>query len=549
MLYLLNNIWVNYIELYKMLIYESVLKLYGLKQLLVKSKKNIDDDGNELKQVTVVIDEDTGQIKENVVKRNKNIFEKKLTRTLINNLYRLFILLILFFECLHPIITSGITHNVAYFTTSFFSYMFIAQYILGIFLYDSEYYDFISHKINNKKYNIYINIAYGVALLISLILATVPLFTTGYMIEFYSAVTNTTGNSSVSNTTYSSVNNNTGGYVVLIIYIIINRLYSYNIFFSNAIIFALLMYVHCEEIKSYKKSLKLMVDDNLMDINISTTIKEYNEIKTNYCDTVHGTNYIFASIIVFGILGCYFTLIYINKGYNNIYSYIDSICALIVQLIYIGAICVITNTVNDIKLLIDSPKFIAIFLNRSNFASVRGDTYDNYTEENIDNKYFNNSPKKSVLKGSISPRKNKDENKNEDKNEDENENEDKDENEIESKSKSTNIKTNSIPVSKSKSQSTINRNSIIIDTIEKMEKCDDKNKTIDFIKNIVFRSMVTSTENGINLDWIILCSKLSDPWERFNVCGFEINDSQLFQQLLSMAFGLLGILEISKLIQ
>jgi hypothetical protein len=411
------------------------------------------------------------------------------------------------------------TKNVSYFLASFFSYMFLSQYILGIFFHNSEYYDTTMEKMSNEKYGIYINIVYAVALVISLVLAVVPLFTTNYIIKFYSLVSNST----ISNGTISTgtISTGTAGYVILTIYTIVNRIFSYNIFFSNAIVFALLMYTHCMEIKSYEKSLESMIEDNLMDINISTTIKEYTEIKDNYRDTVQSTNYLFATIIVFGVVGSYFALIYIGKEYNNIYSYIDTFCAIAVQIIYIAAICIITDTVGNIKSLVGSSRFISVFLNRSDFASVKGDVYTDYEVKN--------SPKKSILKESIcsSPKLNTSES-----------------------SKKINSSESSHKKQKPSRSTSIRQlnNSIIIDTIEKMNACDDTNKKIDFIKNIGFRCMVTGTENGINLDWIILYTQLSDPWEMFTVCGFEINNTQLFQQLISMAFGLLGILEISNLI-
>lgn len=500
--------------------YEYLLRAYGLRKLLSKQEKNVDNDGNEMKQVIVVIDEDSGIIKENIVKTPKKIYEKKMPMFIINNFYRIIVILLLLFECVYPIISAGITGNIHYFTSSFFSYMFLTQYIFGIMLHNNAYYEIIYQKIKNDKYYVYISTVYLIGLFVAVILAVVPLFTTGYIMDFYYLVNN--------NTAGNYTGNNTAGHVMLLIYMVPNRIYSYGIFFSNAIIFALLMYSHCDEIKTYKKSLELMVDDSIMDINISTTIKDYTEIKGRYYDTVKNSNNIFASAIVFGVLGCYFTLININTKYNNIYSYIDSVCALLVQLIYIGAVCVISRTVNDMRTLIDSPKFVSIFLNRSNFASFKGDVYENYAREP------NKSPKKEILKESISPRKESDKNINVSMQKHTNNQDSKQE--------------NSIPSLKSSSSIRQINNKIILETSEKIDNSNDKNKKIDFMKNVILRNMVTSTENGINLDWIILYSKLSDPWERFEICGFEINDSQLFQQLISMAIGLLGVLEISKLI-
>jgi hypothetical protein len=249
-----------------------------------------------------------------------------------------------------------------------------------------------------------------------------------------------------------------------------------------------------------------------MDINISNTIKEYTEIKGNYGDSVGITNNIFASIVIFGIVGCYFTLIFVKSTYNNVYTYIDSVCALLLMFLYTTNISIITRIVNNIKNLIDSTKFISIFLNKSSFASVRGDTYNDYKKTPLSSPLRNMEIMKDMNE------------------------------------KSMNEKSKSIP-KLNINLDNIKNKIIIMDNIEQNENDNDQNKKLEYIKNISVRSMVTTTENGISLDWIILYNKLSDPWERFVVCGFEINDSQLFQQLLSMAISFLGLLEISKLIQ
>ncbi len=507
-------------------IYTYLSKLYGLGDIISKSGVNDNSDDNNLKQVIISIDEITQEVKETIVKQPKKFYEKRIPRFIINNLYRLFILIILFCECIHPIVSAAINKDIQFFTASFFSYMYISQYICGVLLHNNEYYNVIIKKIHNGKYNTYINIAYVCAFVIALMLAVIPVFTTGYIINIYDLS-----------------NYNIYAKIFIIIYIVINRLYSYNIFFANGIIFAFLMYLHCCEIKNYKKSLEIMVDENIMDLNISSTIKEYTDIKGMYADSVINTNNMCATIIIFGTIGCYFTVINIENRNNDVYSYIDAVCCLIIQITYITSISIITNTVNAIKSLIDSPKFVAIFLNRSNFAIVNGDTYNDYSKDNLtemtplmkektlqnlnlaDIKSSSPNPLTSSLPNVIKP-------------------------------SSSPLKTSASHMLRQNSISKINaiqnnkfmNNRIIVDTVEQMNNSDDINKKIDFIKTITFREMIITTENGINLDWIILYSKLSDPWERFVVCGFEINDSQIFQQIVALATGALGVLQISKII-
>ncbi len=525
-IYYLHLIYIIIIHIHNMEIYTYLSKLYGLIDMITKTGVAINSDGSEIKEIIISIDDVTNEIKETIVKHPKKFYEKKVPRFIINNLYRLFILIILFCECLHPIISAAINKNIQFFTASFFSYMFLTQFIFGVLLYKNDYYKVILDKIHFNNYNMYVNTAYICGFIIALILAVVPIFTTGYIINIYDLS-----------------NYNIYARIFLTVYIVTNRLYSYNIFFANGIIFALLMYLHCCEIKNYKKSLESMVDENIMDLNISSTIKEYTDIKGMYADSVINTNNMCASIIIFGLLGCYFTLINIKNENNDIYSYIDAVCSLLIQIIYIMSISIITNTVNDIKSLIDSPKFVAIFLNRSSFATVNGDTYNNYSKDNLtemtplmkektlqnlnitDNKSTPLNPLATSIPNIIKP-------------------------------SSSGLKTSNSHLLRQNSVSKLNsiqnnkfiNNRIIVDTVEQMNNSDDINKKIDFIKTITFRELIISTENAINLDWIILYSKLSDPWERFVVCGFEINDSQIFQQIVAMATGALGVLEISKII-
>jgi hypothetical protein len=472
-----------------MILYEYLLKLYGLRELIIKKKKNVDHDGSELEKIVVKVDDNTGEVKEDAIKKQKKFYEQKVIRLSINYAYRILIFCVLLFECILPIISSGMIKDVHYFLGSAFSYMFLSQFIFGIILYDNDEYEIILDKM--EEYNIYIHIAYGITFIISLILSTVPVFANNYLPILYNLT-----------------DSNIPGQVSFTIYVIINRFYSYNIFFSNTIIFALLMYFHTMQIKTYKKSLESMVDDNLMDMKISSTIIEYTDIKGNYGDSVKHTNHIFASIVVFGIIGCYFTLIFVKTGYNSIYTYIDTVCSLSILLIYILTICIISSTVDKIKSLIDSPKFIAVFLNKSNFAFVHGDVYNDYEENNLGVSPLSSPLRRfDILKDSVAS-----------------------------------VKPSILNIPKKNKH-------IVMDNVEQTGNNSDKDKKLDFIKNITLRGMVITTENGISLDWIILYSKLSDPWERFMVCGFEINDSQLFQQLISMAISFLGLMEISKLIQ
>lgn len=289
----------------------------------------------------------------------------------------------------------------------------------------------------------------------------------------------------------SNINLSNNTMVFYNVFIIVNRFVSYNIFFANSTLFVLMMYLHCCQIEKYKESLTKMINDNIAEVNINSIIEEYTEIKNDYSTTVGSMNNLCASIIVFTIIGTYFTII--NIVGNTVYSYIDTACGLAILVGYIISITIITNVVNDIKSLIDSPKFLSMFLQKNTFATMRGDIYKDYDLNET-------TPLVSPLK------------------------------------KKNMANTKSI------------NNQIIIENIEQVPTHEDINKKTDAIKTIVLKNMIISTETGISIDWIVLYTKLSDPWERFMVCGFEINDSQIFQQMVALAGMALGVLEISKII-
>ncbi|ARF09418.1 hypothetical protein Indivirus_1_41 [Indivirus ILV1] len=74
---------------------------------------------------------------------------------------------------------------------------------------------------------------------------------------------------------------------------------------------------------------------------------------------------------------------------------------------------------------------------------------------------------------------------------------------------------------------------------------NDFDKKVDLIKNMTFRSILLSTENGIELDWIILYNKLSENWQQFTLFGYDFDDTQIIQKLFVLVFGFSAILRLN----
>lgn len=456
-----------------MIFYNYFLKVCGLRGLIGASMSPNTD--NELKEIKIIIDEN-GEVQNDIVKQQKPFHKKKLFRHIINNIYRLCIILILSFECVYPIVRAGIDANVRHFTASFFSYMYLVQYIFGIIFYSDDYgnkyYDKTMQKL--KEYNQYVFVSYIVGFVIALVLS---LFSVAF-VAYESGIG-----------TYGQLyaESNTVGKVILLVYICVNRFYSYNICVVNAVTFAAILCVQSISIKNYNTRLAETIDENIIELDINLTIQEFTELKCYYDESIDKFNNIFGSILVCGMLGCYFTIINHNYDMVTIFTYIDIVYYVVIQATYIITLGIIKRAVDNIKKLTSSVKFTTLILSKSDFAEVHGLSTDRLQK----------SPSlisNSNMLTSRSPRKLQDR--------------------------------------------------VIVDS----GSCQDGDKKIDMIKNISIRSMIISNENGACLDWIILDKKLSDPWNSFVVLGFEISDSVMIQQLMSIAFGFLGLLQISKLI-
>ena len=479
--------------------YDIFLKIYGLRGILLKTK-NVDDTETELKEISINIVED--EMKIDVVKQQKPFYKRNTFRAIINNAYRIFILLLLLFECIYPIIEAGIYATSQFFTSSIFPYMYLSQYVFGLTFYGGIFYENDFYDKAMKRISEYHKLAFVLYVICSII-ATVGSLVAIIIVIFGDGLY--TG-------LYKEIS--LGPRILLLIYVVLNRFYSYSIFLINAVTFSSLLYAHSDEIKIFKKKLEEVIEESISELNISTTIQEYVELKEYYGETVRYSNNIFTSITIFGIIGTYFAIINYGAGFNYIFMYIDLVGYLILQVVYVISINKIKNVVGDIKQLVESSKFISLILHRSDFADVHGDVYDNYKTQNVGKLGVSDNLNKNGLKTPIAQTKRNDR----------------------------------LGLGESSPRRQSFHKRIIIETREQVSNDQDFNKKIDLIKNITFRSMIISNESATSLDWTILNNKLSDPWEHFIVVGFEIDDSQMMQQLLSMGLGLLGIMQINSLL-
>lgn len=351
-----------------------------------------------------------------------------------------------------------------------FSYQYLIQYGLAILYYRTKH--FKNTLLIFKPYKVYLKYVYTSGVIISIILSiiTVIVFMKVRDEEVYSIIT------------YEV---NVKVKIIVIIMIFLNRLYSYNVFFTNMIFFATTFIVQSINIKKYSEKLGELINKNLNNLTIQSFIKDFTEIKELHTNSVENMNNIFSCMTMLGIVACFYIYTHLLSGYVSIISYFDVVCFVVSEGIYIYAITRIKDSVSNISDVINTSKFIDIFLTRNYLEDIYGDIYDNYATETYS---------KLVL---------------------------------------------------SKRRSVSDMKDIKKDNSERNLKKD--NKKIDYIKDLSMRNVIMLKETSNSVDWIILNEKLNAPWSSFKILGFEINDADLFKKIIVIIGGFIMIMDINNM--
>lgn len=145
---------------------------------------------------------------------------------------------------------------------------------------------------------------------------------------------------------------------------ILEKFYSYNIFFINTVAFTMILVIQSEKIVNFAAKLNTMVD-NLEEFLISDVITDFLTIKGEYGKTVTNFNDMFSSLTVLGVLGAYFTSInHHNTEFVGALQYMNSGCFVIIECVYIYAVSKVKRSIGEINGVINSPKFATTYLGR-----------------------------------------------------------------------------------------------------------------------------------------------------------------------------------------
>lgn len=345
--------------------YLNFLKVYGLLEILNKSKDKNIQDTVELKEIVINVNP-KNEITNNIVNTKKPFYKNSKFITSINYLYMLFIIMVVVWPCLYILLISILRENTIYITTNMFIFIHLVQYIFGLIFYQNDFFTQVIVYI--KKYDKKITISYVFTTIISIILSTifVILLCLNFNLNIYSELYN---------------NMELSGRICFIIAILLNKIYSYNIYFSNIIMFSSNSIIQSIKINNYANKLNKLVSNNIKNINIEYIIKDYITLKEYHTQSINKLNNIFSSITLLGIIGLHFMILHFNTIYSNVFTYIDILCFAIIEGLYIYSMNKVKSASSEIKELINSPKFIDFFLSKDSFIGFDGDTYMNYKEE------------------------------------------------------------------------------------------------------------------------------------------------------------------------
>lgn len=450
-----------------MLFYNFFLKIYALKFLFYKGKKDDDEQVNnespesfELNEVVISVE--SGQISQTIHKDKEKCMKRETLLKISGIVYFTFVALCVGWQCIYSIVKALISLNSRYFTSSIFSFLYLAQLIAGAIFYNQKFFTNAMKKITD--YHTILLIMFIISGVISLILTLISIIflINGTVIINYTDIYNNVGNV---------------GKVFITILLFFQNFYAYNLFFINIIIFGIILICQRMDIAKYNQKMKEMINGNIQDMTITSIIEDFSKMQSYYNNTVKNLNLIFTSTTVIGIIASYFVLMNIGTQFVNIYAYIDMALFFIIEIIYITTISNIDNTRQNIQTLAGSYTFIAKFLNKNSLGPIYGDIYEH----------------------------------------------------------------DDIRITRA------DNNQMIINTYEEISTRDQINveKKIDLIKNITFRNIILSNQNGVSLDWVVLHDKLTENWQSFQIFTYNVDSTQIIPKLLVIVFGLSAIIQLN----
>jgi hypothetical protein len=465
--------------------YAKFLKVYGLQELIGinESHENDDHDDQTIELNNVVIEVDDNQ---NVVKKavdnDDSFYRKSFWRFPFNILYYLFVITSISWSVVYAVIQAGREKDIRYITSIVFSFLFVIQYFLGMIYYRTGHYRKTMKR--NKAYMNYITKGSYFLGVVSFIIAVVAVI----LLIFDS-------NINIYTEIYSDAS--LGVKILMCITLFFDQFYSYGIFFTNLVVFTSVFIIHSLQVRNYTEKLEKNVEDYTEELTIESIIKDYSSLKSQHTKSVLTMNNLFSSITLLGLISAYFMTINFDTKFVGILHYVEIVCFLITECVYIYSISRVKLSVSTIGSIINSATFVTRFLSRSEMEQFAGEFTGNVSRRNTTRSTNDSSKDKNTMMSTLD----------------------------------TSCKT------------TRDLKKVLL-TSRQMTN-NSRNK-IDLIKDLSMRSVIKNHENAESLDWVVLNDKLGGSWENFKLFGFEIDDSTLAKKTIAVVTGLIMLLHLNN---
>jgi hypothetical protein len=332
--------------------YVKLLRILGLRGLigeLATPTVNV-----ELPTVIIRIDPESGDVEQNIDNSEKSVLIRYF-RFPLNLAYFLFVIGLLMWPCIYSIYVAIKLKDVRYLTINIFKILFFLQYITGIYYFQQNHFVNMIHSLNRGEK--YINVAFYANIFFSIVLSIISVIflATDIDMNIYSHL--------YKDTTIVRK-------IFICALVFFTQFYSFSIFFSNSIIFSATFINHQVKISEYVSKLADVVQ--IRNMTIMNIVDDFSFLKGHYKNSVTKLNFMFSSTLVMGYLSAYFVVRYFNSGFVIAFNYIELSCVCISVGSYLLSINHVMSKVDDIKEIIRSSQFSAIYLDRQQFSELHG---------------------------------------------------------------------------------------------------------------------------------------------------------------------------------
>lgn len=278
-----------------------------------------------------------------VVIEDGNVVQKKklgtswwskrgICKLILNTIYIIFVVALHLTVPIYLIVNSVLKRDSHIFLSNTIQLIFIAQYFIGIMIFNKKY-GYIVSKIDiSKKLYLFILLS-SIALSISMIIMILK---------------------DVKLILYSDISDRFMALGIILLFI--EKCFTYSVLLTNSALFFVVFNNHAKSVDSFLSEFEDILDrgDKL---DISSIISEFSEIKSDHKRSVNELNCIFSMTVMISTVSAY--LIVLEKDTKHIggAQYFNISISIITILFYFYTINRVKNSVNDIKSLINSEKF------------------------------------------------------------------------------------------------------------------------------------------------------------------------------------------------